>query len=338
MSDFEHSTSVASDDALEKLLKHASPRPTPSPADEAAVRQAVHAEWQNVSSRQQSRRRALSFAIAATVLIGVFAVFNGFRMPIVDAVAVASIEKSFGSIYLLGESSELRETRDLASVLSGQTIVTGSQAGIGLAWGNGGSMRMDENTRVEFVNDEAVYLKSGRIYFDSSPSALIAGISGGDTALFVVHTDLGEVAHIGTQFMTGVDAGTLTVSVREGRVAVDGEHHNRVASSGEQLTLSGRQRPTVLSISRYGDSWEWVSRTSPSADVDGKTLHEFLHWACRELGLEIQWEGEAEQVAQNAILRGRIDTAPAEALRQRLATAALEWRIDEGVIHVGENQ
>lgn len=338
MSDNEHSTGVASDDVLEQLLKRASPRPTPSSSDEAAVRQAVRAEWQNVSSRHQSRRRMLSFAIAATVLISVFAVFNVFRMPVVEAVQVASIEKSFGSIYLLGESSELRETQDLASVHSGQTIVTGSQAGIGLAWANGGSMRMDENTRVEFVNEETVYLKSGRIYFDSSPAALIAGISAGDIAGFVVRTDFGEVAHIGTQFMTGVDAGTLTVSVREGQVAVDGEYHNHVASSGEQLTLSGRQRPTVLSISRSGESWEWVSRTSPSANVDGKTLHEFLLWACRELGLEIQWEGQAEQVARDAILRGRIDTAPSEALRQRLATAALEWRIDEGVIYVGNNQ
>ena len=337
MSDFDYGTGVASDDALEKLLKHASPRPTPSPSDEAEVRKAVRAEWQNVSSRYRSRRRVASFAIAASVLIGMFVVFNLFRVPIVETVEVASIEKSFGSVYLLGESSELRETQDLASILSGQTIVTGRQAGIGLSWGNGGSMRMDEKTRVEFVNDETVYLKSGRIYFDSSPSPLIAGIDGGDTAQFVIHTDLGDVAHVGTQFMTGVDAGTLTVSVREGQVAVDGEYHSHVASSGEQLTLSGRQRPTVLSIGRYGDSWEWVSRTSPPADVDGKTLYEFLLWACRELGLEIQWEGPAERVARDAILRGRIDTAPAEALRQRLATAALEWHIEKGVIYVGEN-
>lgn len=338
MSDFERGTGVASDEALEQLLRRATPRPMPSPADEATVRQAVRTEWQNVSSRHQSRRRLVSFAIAASVLISVFAVFNLFRMPDVEAVQVASIEKSFGSVYLLGESSELRETRDLSSVVSGQTIVTGSKAGIGLVWGNGGSMRMDENTRVEFVNDETVYLKFGRIYFDSSPPALIAGIRAGDRAEFVVQTDLGEVAHVGTQFMTGVNAGTLTVSVREGQVAVEGEYHRQVASSGEQLTLSGRQRPALLSISRSGESWEWVSRTSPSANVDGKTLHEFLLWACRELGLEIEWQGRAEEVAREAILRGRIDTEPADALRQRLATAAIEWHIDEGVIYVGENQ
>jgi hypothetical protein len=337
MSDLNLGTSVPSDDVLEELLKHAAPRPTPSASDEAVVRDAVRAEWQVVSGRRQSRRRVLTYAIAATVLIGVFSVFNVFRAPVADVVQVAAIEKSFGPIYLLGEKSELRETQELANVLSGQTIVTGNQAGMALAWGKGGSMRMDESTRVEFIDDETVYLKYGRIYFDSEPSPLTAGIAAGDTGGFVIHTEHGKVAHVGTQFMTGVDAATLTVSVREGQVAVHGEYHRHIASSGERVTLSGRQRPSVLSISRSGESWGWVSLTSPAADVDGKTVHEFLLWACREMGLELQFEGRAEQIAQGAILRGSIATAPAEALRQRLATAALEWRIDEGVIYVSDS-
>lgn len=340
MSNFDQGTSVPSGDALEQLLKQASPRPMPSQSDVAAVKQAVRAEWQHVSGRHQSRRRELTFAVAATVLVGVFSVFSVFRTPVVEAVQVASIEKSFGSIYLLGEASELRETQELSNVLSGQTIVTGNSAGMALAWGTGGSMRMDENTRVQFTDEGSVYLKSGRIYFDTDPSVLMAGITGIDTEDFVVRTDHGEVTHIGTQFMTGVKGDTLTVSVREGQVSVDGEYQDPViASSGEQLSLSGRQRPTVLNINRSGGSWEWVSRTSPAADVDGKSLHEFLLWACRETGLELQYEGQAEEVArQDAILRGTIDTEPADALRLRLASAALEWRIEEGVIYVSDSQ
>ena len=337
MSNFDQGTGIPSDDALEQLLKQASPRPMPSASDEAAVRQAVRDEWLDVSGKHQSRRRVASFAIAATVLVGVFAMFSVFRVPVVEAVQVASIEKSFGSIYLLGEASELRETQELSGVLSGQTIVTGNAAGIALTWGNGGSMRMDEKTRVEFSDDRSVYLKSGRIYFDSNPSALLAGISSGDTEDFLVRTDHGDVAHVGTQFMTGVSGDTLTVSVREGQVAVDGDYHDHVASSGQQVSLSGRQRPSILSISRSGERWDWVARTSPSADVDGKTLHAFLLWACRELGLEIQWEGEAEQIAQSAILVGNLDMEPAEELRLRLASAGLEYRTGEGVIYVIDN-
>ncbi len=336
----DQSTSIASDDALEQLLKQASPRPMPSPSDEAIARQAVHAEWQQVSRRYRMRRRAVSFAMAATLLVGVFSLFNVFRVPVVEAVQVASIEKSFGSIYLLGDSAELRETPQLSQVLSGQTIVTGSGAGIALAWGGGGSMRMDANTRVRFIAGDSVYLEAGRVYFDSDPSVLIAGIPAGDTAQFLVRTDLGDVQHIGTQFMTGVSdaaGGTLTVSVREGQVAVTGNYHSQLASSGEQMILSGRQRPALLSISRSGAGWDWVMRTTPPANVDGKALHEFLLWACREMGLELRYEGQAGRIArQEAILRGAIDTTPAEALRLRLASAALDWRIDEGVLYVSD--
>jgi len=336
MSNFDQSTGVSSDDALEQLLKHASPRPTPSQSDEAAVRQAVRSEWRQVTGRHRSRRRVLQYAIAATVLIGVFSVFSIFRTPAIEAVQVATIEKSFGSIYLLGEKSELRETQELSTVLSGQTIVTGSKTGIALAWGNGGSLRVDENTRVEFAAENSVYVQSGRIYFDSELNVPTAGNGIGGKDGFVVSTDYGEVAHLGTQFMTDVNAGELTVSVREGQVAVEGHFHSEVATSGQQLRFLGRQKPTVLSISRSGNSWDWVSRMSPATDVDGKTLHEYLLWACRELGLELEYEGEAEQVARLAKLKGTINSEPAEAMKHRMATAALESRIDEGVIYVSE--
>ena len=125
MSDIEQS--------LEQLLSKASPRPVPDPADAAAARQAVRTEWQAVSGKHQSRKRMFRFAVAATVLIGVFSLFNGFRVPDIDVVRVASIQKSFGSIYVLGEQSRLTLADDLAVIHAGQTIVTGDDGGIALA-------------------------------------------------------------------------------------------------------------------------------------------------------------------------------------------------------------
>jgi len=341
MNDFDQSTGVPSEDALEQLLKRAVPRPTPSESDEAAVRQAVRAEWQRVSSTRQSHRRVLSYALAATVLIGVFAAFSVFRPSPIEAVQVATIEKSFGSMYLLGDQSELRETDDLSSVLLGQTVVTGAQAGIALAWGNGGSLRVDEHTRLEFATDNSVYLKSGRVYFDSEPSAMIAGTRTIGSTDFVVVTEYGEIAHIGTQFMTRVDSGKLTVSVREGQVDVDGSYHSHVATSGQQVTFAGRQQPTVLSLSAHANDWNWVSRTSPPADVDGKSIFEFLQWVHRETGLETRFEGQAEQAARNDLLKGAtIDAEPLDALTRWMATTALEYEVNEneGVIYVRDNR
>jgi hypothetical protein len=337
MRDTDQIPDIRSDEALEDLLKHASPRPVPSPSDKDAVKRAVRAEWQEVAGRHQTRRRIANYAIAATVLISVFALFSVFRTPAIDTVQVATIEKSYGSVYLLGEEAELRETADLASVMSDQTIVTGPAAGLALAWGGGGSVRIDESTRVNFVSDESIYLKSGRIYFDSMPASLLAGIDAAGTPRFVLQTDLGEVRHLGTQYMTQIVDTALVVSVREGQVAIDGTYHEHTAWPGEQVTLAGRQRPSILSIGRSGGDWDWVSRTTPVAKVEGRTLHEFLVWVSRELGLELTFEGGAEQVAHGAILIGPIDAEPADALRLRLATAALTWRIDDGVITISDS-
>jgi ferric-dicitrate binding protein FerR (iron transport regulator) len=326
-------------DGLEDLLRHASPRPAPAPEAVAAAREALRDEWREVAGKRRMRRRVPQYAIAATVLAGMFAVFNVLRMPVVAPVQVATIEKSFGSVYLLGEQAELRETTDLSSVLSGQTIVTGDDAGLALAWGNGGSLRIDGSTRIRFSADEDVFLESGRIYFDSQYSTLIAGIdTGSSDPAFRIRTDLGDVSHMGTQYMTEVERESLVVSVREGEVAIAGKYHDHTVSSGQQVTLAGQQQPSILNIASAGAMWSWVNQTTPIADVDGKTLHEFLVWVCREMGLDLEFEGQAETVARGAILKGRIDTAPADALRLRLATTDLRSRIDGGTIYISENR
>ena len=115
------------------------------------------------------------YAIAATVLLGAFLAFDSFRTPVIDIVQVGTIEKSVGPVYVLGEQSELRETGDLSNVVAGQTIVTGDGAGLALAWGRGGSIRVDEHTRVQFTDDQAIFLESGRVYFDSQSSTVVAG-------------------------------------------------------------------------------------------------------------------------------------------------------------------
>ena len=337
MSNSDQGASARSDEVLEQLLKHASPRPTPSESDEVAVREAVRAEWKAVSGRRRLQRRVAGLAIAASVIVVVFSAFSLIRWPGVEAEQVATIERSFGSIYLLGEASELQKTQALSQVLSGQTIVTGAEAGMALMWGGGGSFRMDANSRVRFVDSASVYLESGRVYFDSRPSALAAAVSGGGSPDFAVITDYGVITHVGTQFMTRFGNGHLTVSVREGQVEVDDRHRTYVASTGEQLTVSERGQSTVLSISGSGVDWEWVSRTAPMTDVEGKSLHEFLLWACRETGLEYHYEGGAERIARHeAVLRGRIDTEPLQALKLRVESAGLEWAIVDGAIYVSD--
>lgn len=323
------------DETLEQLLSKASPRPQPDAAAADAARMAVRAEWRVVTGRHRTRKKMINFAVAATVLIAVFSLFNSFRPVDPAPLKVATIQKSFGSIFVLGEQSELTRADDLAAIHEGQTIVTGEDAGIALAWGGGGSVRLDKNTEVVFNSDTSVFLRTGRLYYDSTPSALIAGIDSGGIARFEIDTEFGLVKHVGTQFMTEIESDELRVSVREGLVDVAGRYYPHTASRGEQVVFTGRQRPVVLNVPSYGDAWEWVTHTSPAVVVDGLSVHVFLDWVGRELGMRVEYGDAAiEDTARDAIMKGRIDTPPAEALRMRMLTAALDWSMTEGVIYV----
>ncbi len=320
-------------DPMEDLLRQAEPRPVPAPEETELVKAAVREEWIAISNRRNARRRALGFAIAATLVVAVIAAVNTLRDVPVDPVHVATVERNFGPVYVLREKAELSPTDDLGVVVSGQTIVTGENAGLALAWANGGSLRIDQGSRVQFTDRETVFLEDGRIYFDSHGSLGVGTVTDGS---FLVVTEHGMVNHIGTQYMTEVDRDRLIVSVREGSVSIDGIRYDETVSAGQQATLRGQQRPAILNISRGNLDWEWVEKTTPHVNVDGKSLHEFLTWVCREMGLKLRYEGDAESEARRATLKGTVETGPAEALRVRLVSADLDWRIEEGVLYITE--
>ena len=67
---------LRSERALEELLGKAEPRPLPPQQDEKLIRQAVRAEWDQVTNRRVRTRRMTQFALAASVLLAVFASLN----------------------------------------------------------------------------------------------------------------------------------------------------------------------------------------------------------------------------------------------------------------------
>lgn len=322
-------------DALEELLRQSAPRPAPPAADVAAARAELREQWRQVTGRRRARGGLRVVAIAAALVLGVFVAVIALRPSPGVVVPVATIDKTFGTVYLLGKNSELRPTADLATVLSGQTIVTRADAGLGIALEEGGSLRVDENTRVRFAGRDRAFLEAGRVYFDSTHGPQ-AGAAASVATNFTLETEHGAVTHLGTQYMVEVDGDRLVVSVREGRVRVDGRFHDQRVDSGQQAILSGSLRPTLLAIGRSGGLWDWIGRTTPAADVNGWTLYQFLGWVSRELGVDVEFEGQAEAIAHEAVLRGTIDTTPAEALRLRLATAALDWHLDKGVLYISD--
>jgi ferric-dicitrate binding protein FerR (iron transport regulator) len=328
---------LGTDEAIEALLRKAPPRPTPSDQDMADVRDTVRNEWRAVSGKHRTRRRLVSLAAAATVILAVGATVSLLRVPSALPVPVATIDRTIGSIYLLGEQSELTATQDLAELMAGQMLVTGRDSGAGIAWHNGGSLRIDEDTRLEFVSPDEIVLRSGRVYFDSQPASLQAGITQSSIASFAIRTDQGVVKHIGTQYMTGINGGALTISVREGEVEVENAHQQSSAVAGQQMTVVGSNRPTYTNISRHGENWRWVEQLAPEIDIDQRSAYEFISWAAREAGFETRFVSEAvEQRAHETVMTGTVRLEPQVALRTFLRTTDLDARIEDGWIVINE--
>ncbi|MDX1498863.1 MAG: FecR domain-containing protein [Woeseiaceae bacterium] len=323
-------------DAVEALLRQASPRPVPPAADRERVRAAVRAEWLDKTRRRRRRRRVRAFALAASVLVAVLAAIVMQSPAPPPPVQVATVDRSHGAVYLLGERSELRALPASNVIVAGQSVMTGDDAGLGLAWQTGGSLRLGENTRMEFRAADTVLLRSGRVYFDSEASLLAANAAGGPAPRVLrIETPHGSVEHVGTQFMTVSDEDGLTVSVREGEVVVETPYYEQTAAAGEQLRVSGSARPSVVDIRGYGPAWDWVEATAPAAALDGRTVREFLGWVARETGLGLEFEdAAAETLAMTETLRGTVNTGPREALRVWMLGVDLEWRIENGVIRV----
>lgn len=318
------------DEVIESILSGAPPRPTPSTADIALARRAVHDEWRALYGRRRKRRNLLSLAAAAAIVCAVAAGLYLLRVPSAIPVQVATVERSAGALYLLGDQSVLHETPDLAALMTGQTLVTGQDAGLALSWLGGGSLRIDSDSRIEFLSTGEVFLHDGQAYFDSQAGA--AGPSGAD---FAIHTDDGVIRHVGTQYMASVTASGVTVNVREGQVRILADTFDATAVAGQQVRVQGSARPAYANVSTHGDLWRWAEKFAPTIDVDGQTAHQFISWAARESGLDVRFaNADVEALARDTRMSGNTgELEPRVALRVLLQTTTLDAAVvDDSIL------
>jgi len=326
---------LRSDEAFAELLGNAPPRAAPPASDEALIREAVHAEWQKVSGRHVRRRHITSFALAASVVLAVFVTLNLLRAPIGDIrnQQMATIEKQFGEISV---NSRIANAVQLAAIEGGDLLETGSESGLALGWHDGGSLRIDENTMVEFEAVNQIYLKYGRVYFDSEDGPLSSQPANGGAVELSIRTDHGVIRHLGTQYMTRVGADELVISVREGVVSIDGKVTAR-ASAGQQFAISASGSLTINDTNGV-DDWEWVEKSTPAVNLNDHSVAEALAWVSRESGRTISYASEsAEIVARQALLRGDMELPPTRALEIFMMTVDLNARIEGEEIVVSED-
>ena len=329
----------AADTAVEELLSQAAPRPTPPPEDEAQVYAAVHAEWDRLTGARRRRAHTLRFGLAASVLVAVFAGLLLLRAPDQGVVVqpVAAVGKRTGEVRIAGSDQAPRD----AQVFSGDRIETGADAGVALAWERGGSLRIDRESRIDIVSRTRIRLLAGRIYYDSADNAM-SGAPPAGPARILIDTPHGTLRHLGTQFAAELTSDGLSVAVREGLVRIESDDTREIAEAGQRLLISTNLPIRYSAIDATDDFWRWAERLAPPVTLDGRSVYEALRWISRESGRAIRFESAAaEQAARDQLIVGLDEfgrAAPSRALDGILSISGFDWRIEQGVIVVGEHE
>jgi ferric-dicitrate binding protein FerR (iron transport regulator) len=323
------------DETMERLLRLAGPR-AEIPADiEARVYERVHRQWQAASqppdgsrvyrfvrrewekdtTRRRYRRWALPVALAASVVLAVTLLLqqppSAPARAAIGTVARVVATAAPGTLPAAGEP-----------VYAGDVLATGAGQKLSVVINDAVSLRLDQNTTLAAVARDEFRLESGRVYADTGDFMY-------REQSLVVHTPMGTVTDVGTQFSVQLAAERLDVAVREGRVDVSRGADEFVAVAGERLRLHESDVAEMDAIAPHDPYWDWTASLAPVFDIENKSLLDFLRWAARETGRELVFEdNELRMSAMRTDLHGSVeDFEPLEAVESVLATTRFRYRL-----------
>ena len=320
-----------------KLLKLAGQRPEVPQDAERRVYARVHAEWQKATSlpegqqlykrvqnewrdelaQRRRQRWYMPLALAASFALVVAVVLQSGPSPLVPQASVATV------VRVLGNPSAGLVPAVGAEVFVGDQLATTDDSGLSIRLAGSGSLRLDENTTLVAQAGGRFELLQGRVYVDSGD--LIYR----DTKL-AIETPYGTVTDIGTQFVVASGADALEVAVREGRVDLSGNMTSVTAVAGERLKVQASGEVATYAISSHDDYWAWATDLAPTFEIENRSLLDFLRWASRETGRELEFEDEElRMAAMRTDLHGSIEgIALFDAIETVVATTTFHYRID----------
>ena len=306
------------DEQLATLLQLAGARPAVNPDIARRVRAAVHEVWEE-ETRRSARRRTAGWiaALAAAVLLAVVLI------PHPPATMTAAA-RSIATVQLISGTTSVRVGSELAA---GAVVSTSPTSFATLEWRNHGSLRIAADSRIRFVDADAIRLLRGALYFASAP--------GGKPV--VVDTRLGAVRDVGTAFEVRVAPASLRVRVREGFVELQrGDARERAGAGVELLAQQGGVTRSAVSTS--GADWNWVLAAAPPIVLDGNA-RAVLAAIAREKGLTLVFSdrGLAERVGHTS-LHDHVPLTPDEALAAATVAADLDYRVSANTLMIERRQ
>jgi ferric-dicitrate binding protein FerR (iron transport regulator) len=285
------------DEDIRKVLRPLRDAPrVPTDRREAAFER-IRSEWKAGLSEQQSITtekpgRRWGLATAASVLL---VLFSGVLFWVSrDAEGSRTQVATISAVYGDGSFSHDEPIYDQ------QTINTGA-ATLSLRLASGLVVRAAPNSELIFNDESHLRLNKGRIFVDSNPATR--------NNTLLVKTALGDIQHLGTQYLVDYDQERLNVAVREGVIALQKseEHRSRAtATAGEQLSVNVAN-PQVIertSVSAADERWSWIETVPSPIDIDGVSLGAFLAWYERETGHRVILQNADPDIRLNGSVSG----------------------------------
>lgn len=256
---------------------------------------------------------------------------------------LARVELSHGTVLSHGAvtTASGKSVSTGLTLAAGETLTTDADSGVALRLASGPSVRLAANSRARLTAGSELLLERGALYVDARGSTQVE-----------IHTSLGSVRDIGTQFevrLQSDESGSgdrLRVRVREGTVLLtpdassEAEVATHTARVGEQLVLNSEGQVLRGTTPIHGSHWDWVVRTAPLPAVEGESLRVFLDWLGREGGWDVRYaDPRVEDVARATILHGDLEALSAtDAATMVLRSSGLDYRIEKNVLEVVARQ
>lgn len=284
--------------------------------DGSRVYDRVYKSWVRGSALSRATRWALPVAVAASIaLLGIFmSQPDEPQLPVVGT--IARIVGPQNSDFVLGQNLH-----------PGMTLTTGEGQGLSLLLAHNESLRLGENSELRIVAGRQFDLAHGQVYADTGQFHY-------RNSALQIDAGFATIMDVGTQFAVAYNEGELSVAVREGRVDVQREAKKFVAIAGERLVVSRTGSAAINALAPNAVYWDWATNLAPQYNIENKSLMDFLNWASREAGMELEFENnELRMSAMRTDLHGSvIDFTPLEALKSVLATTRFHYRLESGKI------
>ena len=331
-----HENPMEDRDDIASLVRLAGKRKAVPRERAARVRVAAREVWQREVTRRSRRRyvwAAAGLAASVLLLIAVRILSVGTGSSVVPGTRIL-VEALAGPVWSqVTDGDHSHEPRALEvgdSVNAGTDLVTGEGSLAAIRLASGHSVRLDTGTTIRMLDEGSLELDRGAIYVDS-------GFEAGSHDPLDVHTPLGVIEEIGTQFEVRLDDSAVRVRLREGAVVVHHDNRTDEVRVGTELELNVDGSVTRREISTHHTGWQWMLGITPMPDLEGRTVRAFLDWVARERGWTLTFvDDDVARFADEVVVSGTTSRLTLdEALDAVLATSRMTYHAEHGVLMIG---